>query len=211
MTLLRNLGLRASVTVYVVLAVTGLLALGAMSFNNMHQSEKLARQVLATVTQTRAAGGVDMMHDALRGDVLAAQALGGAAPDERRASLLADVARHVKLMQDDLSVLESTASHPGVQDALRQARPAVTTYSAAAAALAEAALAGRSDARLQATFDQGFAELEQRLAALSDLTEKAAANDVERQAAAYAKARWQTALGSAGTPPIRTAEAALPA
>ncbi len=114
MTLLRNLGLRASVTVYVVLAVTGLLALGAMSFNNMHQSEKLARQVLSTVTLTRVAGGVGMVHDALRGDVLAAQALGGSAPDEPKASVLADVVRPVKFMHElQAASLEETAASMG--------------------------------------------------------------------------------------------------
>ena len=197
MTLLRKLGLRASVTVFTLLALGGMLALGALSFNNMRQAETLARQVLATVTLTRAAGGVDMMHDALRGDVLSAQALGASASEERKASLLADLARHVQVMHEDFAVLESDATHPYVRSALGQARPTVQAYGEAATALAGMALAGRSDARLQRSFEEAFAELETRLSALSESTEKAAASEVAAQSAAFVQARWQTGIALA--------------
>jgi methyl-accepting chemotaxis protein len=197
MNLLRNLSLRANVSLFAALAVLMILALGLLSLVTMRSSEALAERVLSDVKLTRAAGAADMMHDALRGDVLAAQVAGAKAPDDRKKAILDDLAKHVKTMEAEITSIEAAATEPAVKAQVAKVKPAVLAYAAGAAKLAQAALAGEAASELQAGFAKAFGDLEESLAALSGLVEGASAHDVTEQANTFATARWTMAVAVA--------------
>jgi methyl-accepting chemotaxis protein len=197
MNLLRNLSLRASVSLFAALAVLMIFALGLLSFVSMRSSEALAERVLSDVKLTRAAGAADMMHDALRGDVLAAQVAGAKATDEKKKAILDDLAKHVKTIQAEIASIEAAQPDPAVKAQLLKVKPAVLAYAAGASKLAQAALAGELASDLQTSFEKAFVDLEDSLAALSGLVEASSAADVAQQANTFAKARWTTAAAMA--------------
>jgi methyl-accepting chemotaxis protein len=196
MNILRTLSFRASVLLFAALAVLTILVLSTLAFANMRVSEALAERVLVDVKLTHAAGTADMMHDALRGDVLAAQVAGTQAPEERKKTILADVAKHTKTMEQELSTISSSTEDPAVIGALGKVRPAVGAYTAAAAKLVQAALDGKLDPALQADFDKSFGQLEDSLAGLSGLIEATATANVASQAAMFSTERWVMGLAA---------------
>jgi methyl-accepting chemotaxis protein len=191
---LQRLSLRASTALFTSVATVAIVALGVLSLLNMNASEAVAQRVLSDVALTRAAGSADMMHDALRGDTLAAQLAGPKAPEERRKAIADDLTEHVKTMDEEMAHLERAASSAAVRAALAKVKPAVTAYTKAAAQLVAAALAGPVDASQAAEFDNAFGELETHLGALSTLVEQSTQAVVEHQSQGFARSRWTLGL-----------------
>ena len=181
MKLIEQLSIRASMALFGTLALLAMAGLAGVALVNLRAADDLAEQLLATVGLVRAAGRADMMHDALRGDVLEARV--ASTPDELK-SARDDVAAHAAAMTKAL-VDADVASDPAIRQALAAVRPDVDRYLAAARQLMDkpAEAAGRQ------AFGQGFAQLEKSLSALSDLVEAQAAAAAARRDATNARAR----------------------
>ncbi len=118
----------------------------------------------------------DMMHDALRADVLAAVLAGSLKQAGRRKEIGQELAEHVKLFRSALKDNEALALTPTIAQSIRKVRPLVDAYLNDSQAVV--ALAFDSPAEIEARlpiFMQAFGVLETEMSALSDLIEKNAA------------------------------------
>jgi methyl-accepting chemotaxis protein len=115
----------------------------------------------------------DMMHDALRGDVLSAVVAVLQKDDAARKNIRDDLAEHSKTFNEAVQALEALPLDAAVRQAVAEVRPALSTYIASASAFIEAAFAGNAvpDDKLTA-FQHTFDKLEDQMGALSDLIEE---------------------------------------
>ena len=114
----------------------------------------------------------DMMHDALRGDVFSAMLVGlgksTSTKDEVRSSI-AEHAEHFRQMLGDNLKLPVNDT---IKSALSKIRPSLDTYISAGERIVGLALNDPNAAQLElATFNKAFSQLEDELAALSELIE----------------------------------------
>ncbi len=114
----------------------------------------------------------DMMHDALRGDVFSAMLVGlgksTSTKDEVRSSI-AEHAEHFRQMLGDNLKLPVNDT---IKSALSKMRPSLDTYISAGERIVGLALDDPNAAQLQlGTFNKAFSQLEDELAALSELIE----------------------------------------
>jgi methyl-accepting chemotaxis protein len=181
----RLLGLGA-VGVALVLAVGGMAAWGLARANAANE------RIVTGVAALRGQGDVDMMHDAIRADVLAAlvAAEGGGAetgPAERE-RIAGELRQHGELLATALNAGQALQLNPEIGAAIARARPALEAYVGDAGEIAALAFADRAAAqgRIPA-FNQSFGVLEKELAALSDLIQ-AHADQVQAQGHATSRA-----------------------
>ena len=94
-----------------VLVATGAAALGVFAVVTVEEFQGVGERVdtlLATNAATAAALEADMMHDAVRGDVLAALVSGGAGPEYDAAA--ADLADHAENFRTQLDAVAASAA-----------------------------------------------------------------------------------------------------
>ncbi len=171
---LSRLSLRRLLQGAMAAALLGVLCLSAVSIYESRQGKALAQQLAGDVRLARAAGMIDMMHDALRSDTLAALLAGPQASPDTAAAVRKDVQANGQTLAEQLEILRREAGTqlgPAAQAAMDKA----TAYRGAAAALVEAALTDTARAEtLRPAFDRAFDELETELEALSGTIETAA-------------------------------------
>ncbi|MCA1856544.1 methyl-accepting chemotaxis protein [Massilia oculi] len=112
----------------------------------------------------------DMMHDALRADVLAA--LAAASPEEHEAARR-DTAEHVASFRRTLAALDGALTRAVLRDAAARVRPRAEAYLASAARLVALAASDQAAARQAfGGFMDDFRKLEAGMAEVSELIEK---------------------------------------
>lgn len=131
----------------------------------------------------------DMMHDALRSDVLAS--LLSVTPAEHEAAAK-DVAEHAEWFRRTQKANRALALPPRVLQALNEVAPDLESYVAAAKQIVKTAAQDRSAARAGlAQFDQAFVKLEERMEKVSDLIEN---QSKAAQEATASKIAWSRTL-----------------
>jgi methyl-accepting chemotaxis protein len=133
----------------------------------------------------------DMMHDALRSDVLAGLLAGVRSQPEAQKQVQADLAEHLQTFEQALTELNKLPLSDSIRTAVGGVRPALAAYGASAKAVvgvaatdAEAALAKQPE------FDASFKRLEDEMEALSQRIEKAAQDEQDAGVATAKMARW---------------------
>lgn len=136
-----------------VAAVAGLGLWGIATLDRTLTDVQTSASVLSTHQDA------DMMHDALRGDVLTLLRAGTAAEHE---TAMAALAEHTEQFRADLQRNGEQVTDPQVTDALVRMTPVLNRYIAQAQAIAEATRGGRSSAGepLLPAFRQDFTALE---------------------------------------------------
>jgi methyl-accepting chemotaxis protein len=183
------LTIRASMALFAALAIAAMLSIGAMSALSATHSERLADRLLADIKVGRAAGDVDMMHDALRADTLAARLAGSKASAEEKKAIGQDLDGHVAKLTASLAVVQANASGDTVR-ALNDAGPALQAYVADATALVQAGLSDAADDARVRAFDKNFERLEGLLEKVSAAIESAAEASAAEKTERYERERW---------------------
>ncbi len=151
------------------LVTAGALALAAfavLTVSALHGSGERTDVLLATTRATASALEADMMHDAVRGDVLQALLTG---TGEQYTGAVADLADHTATFREVLAAVGGSGLGGDVPAAVEEVTPAVETYLAAADRIVT--LAGRDLAAARAAypeFSAAFAALEDALPAVGD-------------------------------------------
>ena len=170
-----------------VLAAT---LLGGLGFwGQMRLAAALAENELSVSALRNHLEG-DMMHDALRADVLAAFYI---EPGDSNAvsQVRVDLDDHSQWFQRTLQDNAALPLSADIKQAIAQSQPALTDYIAQAKRIVELALADPASARAQMpAFDQAFEELEEKNEALSGLIEQHAAKTRSDSEAAVEQAAW---------------------
>ncbi len=193
---LRNLSVRANLMVLAGISLGAMLMLVAVAYSNMSAANVLAEHLLEDVKLARAAGSADMMHDALRGDALAARLAGAQASAQEKQGLQKELAEHVQTLNQSLGEVGQSSSAE-TRKVLDQVDPDVKAYVAAAHKLVDAAFAGHSDETLQKAFDAAFTKLEEDLEHLSAQVEQSAQASVLEKARVQQRAQLSMALSIA--------------
>ena len=154
-----------------VTSIAASLLMGVMGFVSVEQinAQVKAGQVVTTAIHNHMQA--DMMHDALRGDVLAAFQ---ATTSEERQSALKDVSEHAAELEMQLENNKKLPLSPEIRKGLGEAGTPMTAYVQSAKALVSHAVAAPAEARKElAGFYSAFHDLEIRMEALSETLEKA--------------------------------------
>ena len=125
----------------------------------------------------------DMMHDALRGDVLAALLARGA---DEHAAVKGELSDHVERFREVLGENDKMDLDAEVKDAIGQVRPVLDKYIAAAGQLVSLAATDKPAAERQlASFLAVFDELEEKMEQLSDAIEQSVTRAAAVQEGAF--------------------------
>ena len=115
----------------------------------------------------------DMMHDALRADVLAARLAADRNDAAEIKGVREDTAEHIALFRKLIDDMGAATTDAEIQQAMRQVRPDVDRYLASAQQMVTLALSDKDAAQAQfGAFMDTFRVLEKSMAALSEVIEK---------------------------------------
>ncbi|MCZ8177372.1 MAG: methyl-accepting chemotaxis protein [Alphaproteobacteria bacterium] len=193
--LMERISLRRLLRGAVVSALLGVFGLGAVSLYESHRGNLLAAELARDVRMARAAGMVDMMHDALRSDALSALLAGPQADAAEAAAIRKDVVENGKTLGAQLDILRQERGDK-LGAAGLAAIDKAAAYRTAASALVEAALTDPARAQgLRPAFERAFDELETELEAMSGAIEDEANQRAGRVDALFVQA--MTAVGAA--------------
>ncbi len=176
------------------LGMAGVVFTGAVSVVGFIQTGRLAvssDRIRDTGSILRNQMDADMMHDALRADVLAARL---ASSEEDKKSARDDLEDHAKRFRDAVKENDKTELPAAVRAALNEVKPSLETYIASAEKGVAAGLESPEKAAVEfPAFQETFKDLEGKMAALSDLIEKDS-DAAQLQAESTARsARWALA------------------
>ena len=150
------------------LLVAGLV--GGLAMVSNHRLGGALNRAIDSSGMLKHSQNADMMHDAIRGDVLAAKLAlvdhdAGAVSDAAK-----DLVEHGAILRSDINKLGEAGLSSDGQAALSAAGPTIERYITSATAIVKAAEAGQpADAATQQAFTGAFSELEDRLGKLSDV------------------------------------------
>lgn len=170
---MKPLTYRQKIWLIIVLAGSGILALSWQNYRAITALIDAEQQ--STITMQAQGNHLigDMMHDALRGDVLAALLAGPQAAAETRQEITADLAEHSTLFQEKLSANKNSPLSPAITQALAEVEPALIAYIGAAQTMVNLALGDTAGAIAKLPeFQAAFGNLEDRNQIVSDLIAK---------------------------------------
>lgn len=158
-----------------------LLGLGVVAWQNSRAVHALivAQNNASVVTsaQTNHLVG-DMMHDALRADVLNALLTGPDGSEAERQAIRADVAEHAALFKEKLAANKKLALPATILESLQEVEPALLAYIEAAEKITALAFSDTLAARASLpALQAAFATLEEKNEAVSSLITAQHAND----------------------------------
>ena len=157
------------------------LLVGAAGYWGIVRLENETARLVMTSSALRNHMEADMMHDALRSDVLAAL-LAKDLSDAERAQVTADLQEHADRFRRVLLENESVPLGDETRAALVEVRPKLDVYVQAAQSIVALALRDHGGAEAQLPqFKASFEELEKSMEKLSDLIETSVTESNERE------------------------------
>jgi methyl-accepting chemotaxis protein len=177
------------------LSLVGLLlalAVGISGYWGITRTGKGLTEVSVTSQALKNHLDADMMHDALRADVLSALL---AEHLQQQATVSKDIDEHSKRFREALARNKGLAIDPQVKAALDEAQQPLEDYIQSAQEMAKLALVDKKLAKAQLdTFQLVFADLEVKMSKLSDLVQANAKQAEEAGLSALATSRVAMAL-----------------
>jgi methyl-accepting chemotaxis protein len=153
--------LKIKLAVLVGVGTLGMVAVAGVGVSALDEAGQRSEQLRQAAGATGAALEADMMHDAVRGDVLQSL-LSGSGPLYDVA--VSDLAEHSDLLRSTLSQVADAGLAPEVSAAVERVMPSVEAYLASAATIVEAAATNnRTATSLYPQFLTAFSALEDRL------------------------------------------------
>jgi methyl-accepting chemotaxis protein len=156
-----------------LLVLLGIGGIALASWQNLRSTQALiqADQNATTVMEAQTNHLIgDMMHDALRGDVLAAMLAGPDASADEKNSILNDLRDHSALFHDKLAANKKLPLSPAIAQALNEVEPALVAYIKAADSVTKLALDNTLIAKQELpNFQAAFSALEDKNESVSTL------------------------------------------
>ncbi|MGE0384409.1 MAG: methyl-accepting chemotaxis protein [Gammaproteobacteria bacterium] len=179
-----------------LLTVLSIATVGGVAIRGQQRQAATVAQLDTAFAGLRNHMESDMMHDALRADVLAALHAAWTGDKAARATIESDLGEHLTNFTERVREIQTLALSAGTQQAVAQVVPALNAYGAAARSIVDLAFTDRAAAEQQfGSFVESFEKLEGEMSALSGLIEKDAAAAQAASAATMAAARtWMYAI-----------------
>jgi len=160
------------------LAASAILVIGLLTLSVHREFDRLneaGEAVIKVFQSLQHHANADMMHDALRGDVMSALHAAQLRDTAAIALIAKENAEHIEIIQAELKENQSLVSAGPVLTALEECKPALTAYVESSRTMV--ALAGKDLATAEATlpaFTKAFGQLEDALGKVSELIESEA-------------------------------------
>jgi methyl-accepting chemotaxis protein len=161
---------------------------GAMGMWGISRLQSETAHLVTTMSALRNHLEADMMHDALRADVLQAL-LAEDANEEERTKINGDLAEHAERFSSRLAANEALDLEPTTKAAITDLRPKLDAYVKSAQSIVALALRDHDEAEEQLEqFQAAFEDLETAQEKVSDLIEASVKQSHEKQLSAEAQA-----------------------
>lgn len=155
-----------------MVAIFFILAIGLTAYWVKHQLSATLQQTENSMQALRNHLEADMMHDALRGDVLSALVAGGKKDLNAKTTVIKSLDEHVEAFKSALKQNETLPLTTEISQALVKVRPKLDAYIELSRATATLAFNDLPVAEIQMPkFLEAFSLLETEMGALSDLIE----------------------------------------
>lgn len=193
MSIRRQLWLASLAALFFVLLV------GGVGFASAERLVAQKKRIVMNATALRLQMQADMMHDALRSDVLSALLSGSEGAADAKATVDAELKEHLETFNGALRELSELPLQSDTQAAVKAVRPALQAYGSLAKAIADTAFSDLAAAKAKRPeFDVAFKKLEDEMEQLSGSIEASSATELKAGEEAETLTRWllgSTALG----------------
>ncbi|RNM15396.1 HAMP domain-containing protein, partial [Nocardioides pocheonensis] len=151
-----DLSIQTKIGAIVLVAVVAITTLSVVSLRSLSQAARTTDKLGTATAATAHASNTDMMHDAVRADVLEALI-----SQDKAQAVAGDLADHAKTLQSELAAVRGSGLGPSVSRAVDSVGSDVQEYLAQAKAMVAEAGADPAAARLDyPTFLTAFKKLE---------------------------------------------------
>jgi methyl-accepting chemotaxis protein len=165
-----NLTVKRKLIAYGALAVVVGLAIGAIAYRGLSQVDAAMDTIVENFAVQRSQLAADMMHDALRADVLAALVSAEKSDAAEKKRVLEELTEHSRSLREDLASTRSRAVSDAARRALAAAEPSLDAYVRQAEQFATVAFSDRPAALARlGEFQTAFKRLEEELAKVSEV------------------------------------------
>ncbi len=174
--------LKSRLYLLLCVALVALLFVGGMGVYSARQQARFGAETNRTTEVLHAQMQADMMHDAIRGDVLNALRLSanGVPTAEEKAALQGELAEHIQIFQQQIKLV-ATHDLPEVQKQLAGLTADLDVYVASASESVAAALRSKAEGDAAwPTFETKFKQLEVSMGKFGDTIEKLASATTTR-------------------------------
>ncbi len=170
--MLQRFPIRLRLMAFSLVGLVFAVAMGAVGYAAVERVSAARDRIVEGTSALRAQADADMMHDALRGDVLRAM-LGAARHDaELQAGAAKDYREHAKTFREAVETLGKSHLDEETARIAVALRPALESYVQLAGALTDGAGAGTAQAEARWTeFQAAFSRLEDQMEKLSERLE----------------------------------------
>jgi methyl-accepting chemotaxis protein len=197
-----NWTLRRKLAGYGLTGIGFVLMVGLAGWVAILQLGKSTDDLVDNSSALRAQMEADMMHDALRGDVLQSLVMGLTQSDAQATSAKQALAEHSKAFEEAMSRLAGLPLEPELKQALERVHPALLQYVKLCHELADkSANAPQQVVQQLPQFMQAFTQLENEMNTLDDLLQARAKLTDEGANRAAERAQWiigMSVLAAAG-------------
>ena len=163
-------GIKRKLMGFSTMALVLVAAAGGAGWWAVDQLSKASKDVAVISEALKQQQSADMMHDAIRGDILAAVLAAEQGDLDRAKAVKAEEAEHTKSFSEALDALDALPLTPEIKSAVEAVAPRLDAYVEAATSSLDRAVAGeRLDAAALAAFQAQFEAVEGAMGELSDL------------------------------------------
>jgi methyl-accepting chemotaxis protein len=149
------------------------LIMGLVSYLGNTQMAQAVQDNDVSMTALRNHMEADMMHDALRADVLSSMLVGLGKSTSSQAEVRSSIDEHAGHFREVLAANLQLSVNDTLKTALNQIKPSLDTYISAAERIVGLALENPEAAQKElGTFNTAFSQLEDQMATLSELIER---------------------------------------
>jgi len=167
-----TLSLRARLLIGGIAAVAAVLVTAAVGLYGMADSNEGLKTSITATSAVLNAKQADMMHDALRADVLYSINIGPDGDPAEKETVTADTAEHIKSFEDSMDILRGLNLPPEVRQAVEDVTPKLVAYIAEAKSSVPLGLNDTAAAKGKfPEFMVAFSDLEERMGVLGEQIE----------------------------------------
>ena len=175
-----------AMTAFVLLLIAIIGGIGQYSAGHLDASVK---QAIALGNTVRKQMDADMMHDAIRSDVLGSLLAAKEGHGEQLKALAQDLEEHVARLKSDIDEIGRAELNTKAKQHAETVKPVLERYAGTARTIVQAA-AGGDPAAHMTTFEQDFEALEKGMETLSDLIQAESESADANSRQAMSTNRW---------------------
>ena len=165
-----NLTVKRRLILFTLISLVSLFAVGGTGFWAVQQMSEIKNEIALNGTAIKDQLQADMMHDALRADVMAAQL---AHSEQDKLDTKKAISEHMGRFREGLKNLDAAPLNNDIKKAIAKVQPFMDAYLKSVDTTSALVLRGADGIQGQlAEFSTSFTNLEKEMAALSEVIEK---------------------------------------